>query len=159
MIGLNRYVSWTQLCMGYNVYLRRFLFRSCLFWPHDIANALKKRHIGHFCPLGEHGRVKTLLDIGRPYNYGTPRKGITKIGPVVLVGQYCPLTKHDRVKSIHVMNSTMYGLQRLVKTFPCQRSYFLTSWCVLKKWHVSHFSHLGEHGRVKTLLDIGRPCN
>ena len=43
-------------------------------------------------------------------------------------GQYCPLTKHDRVKSIHVMNSTMYGLQRLLKTFPCQRLSFLTSW-------------------------------
>jgi len=34
----------------------------------------------------------------------------------------------DGVKSILVMNSTMYGLQCLLKTFPCQRSFFLTSW-------------------------------
>jgi len=39
-----------------------------------MANALKKRHVGHFCPPGEHGRVETLLDIGRPCDFGTPRK-------------------------------------------------------------------------------------
>ena len=38
-----------------------------------MANSLKKRHVGHFCPPGEHGRVKTLLDIGGPCNYETPR--------------------------------------------------------------------------------------
>jgi hypothetical protein len=45
-----------------------------------MANALKKQQVGHFCHPGEHGRVKTLLDIGQPCNYGTPREGITKIG-------------------------------------------------------------------------------
>ena len=66
--------------MGYNVYLRRFLVRGRLFLPHDMANALKKRHVGHFCPPGEHGRVKTLLDIGGPCNYETPREEISRIG-------------------------------------------------------------------------------
>ena len=32
------------------------------------------------------------------------------------------------LNAILVMNSTMYGLQRLLKTFPCQRSSFLTLW-------------------------------
>jgi len=45
-----------------------------------MTNALKKQHVGHFCHLGEHRRDKKLLDIGGPCNYGTPGKGITKIG-------------------------------------------------------------------------------
>jgi len=45
-----------------------------------MANALKKLHVGHFCHPGEHGRVETLLDIGRPCNYDTPREEISKIG-------------------------------------------------------------------------------
>jgi hypothetical protein len=48
--------------------------------PDLTPNALKKQHVGHFCPPGEHGRVKRLLDIGGPCNYGAPRKGITIIG-------------------------------------------------------------------------------
>ena len=38
-------------------------------------------------------------------------------------GQYCPPTKHDRVKSIHVMNSTMYGLQCLLNPLRPNRSF------------------------------------
>ena len=66
--------------MGYNFYSRCFLVRGRLFWPHGIAKALKKLHVGHFCHPGEHKRVKTLLDIGRLCNYGTPREGISRIG-------------------------------------------------------------------------------
>jgi hypothetical protein len=65
--------------MGYNFYSRRFLVRGRLFWPHGIAKALKKQHVGHFCHPNEHGRDKTLLDIGRPCNYETPREGISRI--------------------------------------------------------------------------------
>ena len=66
--------------MGYNFYSRCFLVRGSLFWPHGIAKALKKQNVGHFCHPGEHGRVKTLLDIGQHCNYGTPREGILRIG-------------------------------------------------------------------------------
>jgi len=44
-----------------------------------LAKALKKQHVGHFCHPSEHGRVKTLLDIGRPCNYGIPREGISSV--------------------------------------------------------------------------------
>ena len=56
------------------------------------------------------------------------RSSVFDIWLSLFLGQYCDPTKHDRVKSIHVMNSTMYGLQRLLKMFPCQRTSFLTSW-------------------------------
>ena len=63
------------------------------------------------------------------------------------LGQYCHPTKHDRVKAIHAMNSTMYGLQLLLKEFPCQRSSFLNG------------STFGPNLKKKIENSLGMPTN
>ena len=64
-----------------------------------MANALKKRHVGHFCHPGEHGRVKKLLDIGWLCNYGTPREEISRIGQRLAKKDENPLGVPTKVRA------------------------------------------------------------